>query len=305
MAKEWPSSVFANKKDLIDLKKKANAFKLKKNKIPVLSGTGEHLSPFKTKGLDFQEVRIYQPGDDIRLIDWRITAKHNKPYTKLFTDEKERQVFLFIDMQQSMKFATQGEFKSVIAAKTGALLSFLGINHHDNLGFTVLSDDKLECAFSGSNSETLTSLLEALEESGNPIYTKESTIPFNQAFLKMEKLIKKGALVFILSDFLHIDDETKKIITRLSKKTTLALLHIYDKIEKEFPHQLLSVTNGEKILFLNGKQKSFQKKYQSLFKKRTEELIELTKNPNIGYLPLSTEEEYLLKVASFCQGGLL
>ena len=101
MEKEWPSSVFANKQALIALKKKVNALKLKKSKLPALTGSGEQQSPVKTKGLDFQEVRVYQPGDDIRLIDWRITAKHNKPYTKLFTDEKERQVFMGTSRQSN------------------------------------------------------------------------------------------------------------------------------------------------------------------------------------------------------------
>ncbi len=305
MKTKWPKSVFADKNDLIDLKKKANAFKLKKTKLPVLTGTGENFSPFKTKGLDFQEVRVYQPGDDIRLIDWRITAKHNKPYTKLFTDEKERQVFLFIDMQSTMKFATQGAFKSVIAAKTGALLSFLAINKQDKLGFTVLSNQKIECASSSSNSETLVSFFDALEEAGNPLTTEPIQITLDQALLKTEKLIKKGAFVFILSDFFDFSAETKESLSRISKKATCALIHIYDKLETEFPKNILPVSNGESVLFFNGKQKSFQKKYQQLFQEKTKQLIELTSNPNIGYLPLSTEDDFLLKTASFCQGGLL
>ena len=162
MERKWPSCVFASKQDLIGLKKKANALKLKKSKLPSLTGTGEQFSPFKTKGLDFQEVRVYQPGDDIRLIDWRITAKHNKPYTKLFTDEKEKQVFIILDIRQSMKFATQGEFKSVVGAKTAGLLSFLAINNNDKFGFTILSDEKIECAYSGSNNETLASFFEKI-----------------------------------------------------------------------------------------------------------------------------------------------
>ena len=305
MERKWPSCVFASKQDLIGLKKKANAFKLKKSKLPSLTGTGEQFSPFKTKGLDFQEVRIYQPGDDIRLIDWRITAKHNKPYTKLFTDEKEKQVFIILDIRQSMKFATQGEFKSVVSAKTAALLSFLAINNNDKFGFTLLSDEKIECAYSGSNNETLVSFFEKIIENGSPLAQQESKTTLHQALLKSEKLIRKGALVFILSDFSDFDDESKIILNRLSKKSGCSLFHIYDKIEKEFPKNTLPVTDGNSILFLNGNQKSFQKKYQNIFQEKTNTLLELTINPNIGYLPLSTEEDYLLKIASFCKGGLL
>ena len=304
MEKEWPSSVFANKQALIALKKKVNALKLKKSKLPTLTGSGEQQSPFKTKGLDFQEVRVYQPGDDIRLIDWRITAKHNKPYTKLFTDEKERQVFILLDMRSSLKFATQGEFKSVVGAKTAAILSFLALNNHDKLGYTLLSDDKIECAYSGANNETLISFFDKIEENAAP-FQKESEISLNQALLKSEKMIKKGALVFILSDFFDYNDELKKTITRLSKKSLCSLFHIFDKVEKEFPHHILPVTNGSAVLFFNGKLKSFQKGYQNIFQNKRNFLLDLTSNPNIGYLPLSTEEEYVFKIASFCKGGLL
>lgn len=305
MKKEFSSSILATKKDLFNIKKKVNALKLKKNKLPVLIGSGEHFSPFKTRGLDFQEVRVYQPGDDIRLIDWRITAKHNKPYTKLFTDEKERQVFVLTDMQKTMKFATQGSFKSVVAAKTSAFLSFLATNKQDKLGFCILFDNKIECAFSGGNDETLLSFFEALEEAGVPSKTTNQETTLEQALLKSEKFIKKGAMFFILSDFNKINEKEKEILSRISKKATCSLVHIYDQIEKNFPKSTLPISDGDQILFLNGKQKSTQKKYHKIFQERTDLLLDMTKNPNIGYLPLATDEDYLLKIASFCQGGLL
>lgn len=305
MKKTFPASVFSTKEDLISLKKKAEAFKLKKSDLPVLTGTGEHASPFKTKGLDFQEVRVYQPGDDIRLIDWRITAKHNKPYTKLFTDEKERQVFVFVDMQQSMKFATKGMFKSVVAAKTAALLSFLAINQQDKIGFTILFDNKIECFFSNGGKETIVSFFDALEEAGNPVTGETPSVSFAEGLIKSEKFIKKGALVFILSDFYQLDDEATNIITRLSKKATCSLFDIYDSIEKEFPKGVFPVSNGEEILFLNTKSKSFQKKYQTFLTEKTTKLNNLTNLKNMGYLSLNTNEDFLTKIASYCNGGLL
>ena len=127
----FSESVYADKNVLLEMKKKAQMFSLAKNRLRADVGFGETASLFKTKGLDFQEVRVYQPGDDIRLIDWKITAKHNKPFTKLYTDEKERQVFLIVDMRSSMKFATTGVFKSVLTAECSSLISFLAENKKD------------------------------------------------------------------------------------------------------------------------------------------------------------------------------
>ena len=106
--------VYADLDHLLRLKKQALRFQLKETNRKAYTGQGYTKSPFKSKGLDFQEVRAYQPGDDIRQIDWRVTAKYGKPFTKLYTDEKERQVFLICDMRSRMKFASRGRFNRLL-----------------------------------------------------------------------------------------------------------------------------------------------------------------------------------------------
>ncbi len=304
--KHFSKTVYADKDSLFEMKKKAQMFFLAKNRLMSEVGFGETVSPFKTKGLDFQEVRVYQPGDDIRLIDWKITAKHNKPYTKLYIDEKERQVFLIVDMRLAMKFATKGSFKAVLAAKCSALISFLAENKNDKIGFCVVGEEKIECALPQSGKETLLSLIDVLSEAGKIAETlKQDEISLHQALLQSEKFVKKGALVFILSDFSDFDDSSEIIIKRMARHSVCSLIHIYDKVEKNFPQGVFPISNGSEILFIDSKKDNFQKQYDLLFQSTVDKLYLLTKNEKIGYLGLETDSDYLNRLIMYCKGGIV
>ena len=125
-------------KDLIALKQRAESFLLPDSGKKATIGVGNTYSPFKSRGLDFQEVRVYQPGDDIRQIDWHVTAKYGKPFTKLYTEEKERTIFFVVDLRTNMHFATHGDFKSVIAARIAAFMAFIAEQQKDKIGYILL-----------------------------------------------------------------------------------------------------------------------------------------------------------------------
>lgn len=302
----FSESVYADKNVLLEMKKKAQMFSLAKNRLRADVGFGETASLFKTKGLDFQEVRVYQPGDDIRLIDWKITAKHNKPFTKLYTDEKERQVFLIVDMRSSMKFATTGVFKSVLTAECSSLISFLAENKKDKVGFCVISDNQVECTLPQSGKEAPLALIDVLDKTGQVAETFENIkTDFYQALLQSEKFIRRGALVFVLSDFSDFDESCETIIKRMARRSACSLIHIYDKLEKVFPKGVFPISNGEDILLLNTKQTDFQKKYNALFQETLNKLHLLAKSENIGYLPLETDSDYLNRLIMYCKGGIV
>ena len=111
--------------DLVNLKEHAESLIFSANEKFSLTGFGDKKSPFRSRGLDFQEVRVYQPGDDIRQIDWRVTAKYGEPFTKLYTEERDQQIYLICDLRPNMQFASRGHFKSVIAGRLTALSAFM------------------------------------------------------------------------------------------------------------------------------------------------------------------------------------
>lgn len=302
---KFNSSVFADKDMLLNVKKEVYHLTLQNNKILVDKGFGEHISPFKTKGLDFQEVRVYQPGDDIRLIDWKITAKHNRPYTKLYADEKERQVFLIIDMRSHMKFASHGFFKSLIAARSSMFLSFLAENKNDKIGFCVLADETFHFSQPQAAHETILALAQILEECAHPTQLTFPQNTLDQVLKKSEHFIKQGASVFILSDFSDFSDATYKSIQRLSKKSVCSLLHIFDTFEKKLPHGVFPITNGENIYSLDTKQSHFDAHYSQNFQLIESHLLNLAKNERIGYLPLETNSPYINALTFYCKGGLI
>jgi uncharacterized protein (DUF58 family) len=131
--------VRVNPATLIGLHRAAGSLPLKSSKIQARF-SGNYLATFKGRGMEFDEVRPYQPGDDIRTMDWKVTARTGKPHTKLFREERERPVLLWVDYRKPMFFGTRGSFKSVVAAKTAALLAWSAIQHGDRLGGLIFSE---------------------------------------------------------------------------------------------------------------------------------------------------------------------
>ncbi len=295
-------TVSATLDDLLRLKKQAQRFELKETNRQAYLGWGQTKSPFKSKGLDFQEVRTYQPGDDIRQIDWRVTAKYGKPFTKLYTDEKERQVFLICDMRTRMKFASRGRFKSIVCAYATTLLAYLAANKSDRLGFTILTPETIETARAYGSHEVTDGLLKLLVTSSDPTKIESDQITLQQALQKSKPLIRAGSLIFILSDFSDWSPACETIVRQWTQKSICGLIHIYDELEKQLPRGIFSVSDGKEISAIDTRSHHFQVDYADIFLKRTEALQNLARNFEIGYLPIRTDENIIPKILAYCIG---
>lgn len=300
MTKQIFNPIQADLRDLLQIKSQVAQLFLKETNRKAYVGFGNTRSPFKTKGLDFQEVRVYQPGDDIRQIDWRITAKYGKPFTKLYTDEKERQVFFICDMRSTMKFASQGAFKSVLVARIAAFLAYMAENKKDKIGFTVITDSFIETAQAFSAKEALTGFLKTLEKASYSATTSVSAISLLQAFEQSSPLIKSGALIFILSDFSDWSTQTESFIQRWSVKNTCSFIHIYDALEQQLPEGFFPVSDGVNFTMIDTTNHVFKENFPQLFKKREDTLQSIAKNYKCGYLPIRTDEDALLKTTNYC-----
>jgi len=296
------SPVSVDEASLRALRMMTNEVFIRNSKKQAYSGTGAANSPFRTRGLDFQEIRAYQPGDDIRQIDWRTTAKHGKPFTKLYTDEKERPVYFVCDMRGCMKFASHGEFKSVIAARITMFLAWLVEHKKDRIGSVVLLPNKIKSVDLHGNGGT-DALIADLVSAGSPEPSAPDTTTMAQALTFLAREAKSGAMIFICSDFHDLTPDVIQILNRLNTRRSIALIHIYDELELSLPYGFWTMTNGWKTATVDmtnrSNREAFEKPIQDLMK-----LIRETAERNDwGYFMTKTTDDYLTTLIGFMQGG--
>ncbi len=287
--------------DLISLKTQADFFNLPDNRKNTFTGFGENKSLLKTRGLNFQEVRQYQPGDDIRQIDWRVTAKYGKPFTKLYAEEKEKQIYILCDLRPSMQFASHGHFKSVMAGRLSALIGFIAEKKNDILSYQILSNSITQSLGMMPAHDALPYFLNQLSKDFN----FDSNIQFNQIIPFMEKNIRLGSLIFLLSDFHDVTLDDFKFLGDLSRKSTITCVHLYDKMESNLPNGVLPFSDGKHEMLIDTSTKNFKKDFYNSWEHRTKLLHQNIQKYHMGYLALSTDSNYIHQFQSYCLGSLI
>ena len=283
--------------DLINLKKETLSAALPTGKKWTYSGTGQSPSLFKSRGLNFQEVRQYQPGDDIRQIDWRVTAKYGKPFTKLYEEEKERQVYILCDLRKPMHFASQGHFKSIMAGRLAALCGFMAENKNDSLGFQILTDKVISFPFEAAQ-EILPHFLNQLSQND----VNDNEVSFNALFPFISQTLLSGAILFFFSDFHDVSEKDMETLGRFSRKNTVSFIHLYDPLEVNMPPGVFPCSNGRETILINTQDKTFKTEFQDSWQRKTTLLRKAIQKYNMGYLPLSTNSDYISQFKHFCLG---
>ena len=287
-------------KDLIALKQRAELFALPQTGKRSTTGFGSTFSPFKSRGLDFQEVRVYQPGDDIRQIDWHVTAKYGKPFTKLYTEEKERTIFFVVDLRNNMHFATHGDFKDVIAARLTAFMAFMAEHQKDKIGYIVITDKGLTSSGDADAYGVLTPLLNAM--TGDAKYTASDN-PFRAACQMLTQLLSPGSFVFLFSDFYDWTNEHTQILAPMSDKITFLFCPIYDDLEANLPDDILPFSDGTETILVQADHPKIRQQFYNDWQKRTKILQEAARKYTWGLLPIKTDMDYINELSHFCFRG--
>ena len=287
--------------DLIELKKNAENFLLTQSDKKALTGFGNTYSPFKSRGLDFQEVRAYQPGDDIRQIDWHITAKYGKPFTKLYTEEKERSVFFVIDLRANMHFATHGDFKDVVAARLTAFIASMANHQQDKIGFLLLTDTGIL----SSGKPDMDMLSPLLHNMVAPQKSKSKAGSWTQLLHLLTQLLPAGSFVFLFSDFYDWQPEYTTLLANISDKNTFLLVSIYDQLETKLPNDTLSFSDGKHTVIVSAGDKKTQQQFQSQWQHQQNYLQQIAHKYEWGYLPIATDADYVRTLIHFCFGEII
>ncbi len=195
------------------------------------SGAGSHRSVLHGRGLEFDEVRAYQAGDDIRTIDWRVTARRGKPHTKLYREERERPVYLVVDLQPGMFFGTRRQFKSVLVSRIAALAAWTASMAGDRVGGVVLSGKKCSVIPPRSRNAGVLALLNNLvsQQPSSPEDLQKGRI--DEGVARLRHIVNPGSVILILSDFVDLGEDGKKTIVSLTRKNDVFAGFAYDPLE--------------------------------------------------------------------------
>ena len=240
-------------KELIHYQGKTALLNLSPRKTVQAKLAGAYLAKTKGRGMEFDEARHYQAGDDIRAIDWRVTARTGKTHTKLYREEKERPVFVLTDLSSSMQFGTQFLFKSVQAAHLSALIAWSARKRGDRIGGLVFNQfQHIECK-PFTRQKAVLSLLNSMikVQQGAQVgaqTTDQEQITLANACARLRRLAHPGSLIFILSDFSQLDELAKQHIAQLSKHCEVIAYPISDPFE----HQLPQVKMSQRVTLSDG-----------------------------------------------------
>ena len=222
--------------ELIGLSRPAGGLRLARPTARALQ-SGQYLSRFKGRGMEFDETRLYTPGDDVRHLDWRVTARTGAPHTKLFREERERPVFLSVDYRASMFFATRGMFKSAMAARLAALIAWSARRHDDRIGGQIFSEAGSQELRPEHGHPAVLRFLQALVARAEPPAPAPgaSGPALEEALMHLPRHARPGSLVFIFSDFRQLTAAGEAAVSRLSRHCDGVLVMIHDPLEQRLP----------------------------------------------------------------------
>ena len=285
-----------------DKRKKLRRIEIKTRKLSNQIFSGTYHSAFKGRGISFSEVREYQYGDDVRAIDWNVTARNRKPFIKVFEEERELTVMLLIDVSQSSFFGTQNEFKNHIIAEICGVIAFSAITNNDKVGVLFFSDT-IEKFIPPKKGKT--HILRIISEiyDFHPQHTGTNIV---EALRYFNNMVKKKSIAFLVSDFLNPNSEAesfkkdfKKSLSVVGKKHDLIGLHIYDEREAIMPDigltKLIDSETGKEF-WIDTSDKKLRERYAKTFHENVRSTKDLFGKGGAQLESIKTEDNYAISL---------
>lgn len=277
-------------KTLIDLAKSISMLKLRRHQIQA-GQSGEYVSRFKGRGMEFDEARVYQAGDDIRSIDWRVTARSDKTHTKIYREERERPVFISVDYRPTMAFATRGVFKSVQAAKIAALLAWSAQANGDRIGGQIFNDQGCQEIKPKGGKHAVLHFLNALVK---PTYFNDDNMSLERVLTRLVQHTRPGSLVYVISDFRGLNAAAELHLSKLGRHCEVVLIHIYDPLESQLPTKgRFRFTDAIRDIIVDSSDTQRLTNYQQRFQQQQDHLQALSKKWRMTLLQCSTTDDPL------------
>lgn len=279
-----------------ELLKKVRKIEIKTRRLSDHIFGGEYHSTFKGRGMTFSEVRQYQFGDDVRNIDWNVTARYNEPFVKVFEEERELTMMLMVDISGSGLFGTRKTFKKDLITEISATLAFSATQNNDKIGL-ILFSDKIELYIppKKGSSHVLRIIRELLE-----FEPESKRTDISQALRFLSNVMKKKAIVFLLSDFMSDDYERTLKIT--GKRHDVTGIRVYDPAEEKIPSlgivQMQDEETGKRI-FVDTTSGEVRKNYARFYRERLDYFRESFRKSGSGNLSARVDESYVTKLLGY------
>lgn len=282
--------------DTKELLKKVRKIEIKTRRLSDHVFGGEYHSTFKGRGMTFSEVRQYQFGDDVRNIDWNVTARYNEPFVKVFEEERELTMMLMVDVSGSEFFGTTQQFKNEIITEIAATLAFSATQNNDKIGLILFSDEiELYIPPKKGRSHVLRIIRELIE-----FQPKSKRTNIAEALKFLSNVMKKKAIVFVLSDF--VSDDYQHTLKIASGRHDITGIRVYDKHEEKIPNlgmvQMQDEETGE-LMLVNTASKKVRRNYEAFYNEKVDYFRDSFKKSGAGSLSCRTDESYVKKLLGY------
>lgn len=294
-------NIYANLKQLMLLQHQASGFSFLPRQPVHSILSGRHASKLRGRGLNFEELRHYRMGDDIRTMDWKVSNRTGKPHVRVYTEERERPVLLLIDQRISLFFGSRLKMKSVVAAELAALAAWRVISSGDRVGALVFNDQEVVEIRPRRSRKTVTRILDQTIKFNHALRA-DYPYPSNEAQLNValraaERLSGHDALIVIVSDMDGWNDESLKRIKRLGRHNDVMAALVFDELEKTLPtHSRLILSDGEMQIEVDAAKADLGDRFTQQFSSEVQQLqLELRKH-GIPVMPVNTHENVIEQI---------
>lgn len=302
MTQSSTRGVYAELKDLVRLRHLASGFSfLPRQPIHSLL-SGRHASKLRGRGLNFEEIRQYLPGDDIRQIDWKVTARTQKPHSRVYAEERERPVWMVVDQRLGMFFGSQRQFKSVTAAEAAALVAWRTIAVKDRIGMVLFDDKECQTIRPQRSQQGVMRILQAVLDKNKALRATADHQPapemLNRALTSTQRLAAHDCLVVVITDGDGNNAETNKLLTQISHHNDVLVVFVFDPVEAQFPEARgLVVSDGTRYLSFDTRSNAVRTRYEQEFAQLRSSARRFLLTRETPVLPLSTAEDTIQQLA--------
>lgn len=295
--------IYVTVKSLVSLQKDAHGFSFLPRRAVRSKLTGRRMSSLRGRGLNFEEIRQYRSGDDIRTMDWKVTNRTGRPHVRAYTEERERPVLFVLDQRQSMFFGSVEKMKSVVAAELAALIAWRVIDVGDRIGALIFNDTLVKDIKPGRHRSDVLHILKHVERFNNLLRARpqgvSSVESLNRALLHTSRLLTHDHLVVVISDMAGWDETSVKLLVKMSQHNDIVISRVSDILERHLPDQKdLVVSDGRLQIDIDGRHEKTRTQFNQSQSSDRERLKTALNKHGISFLSLMTNRTTVTQLRS-------